>query len=250
MAFAVFVGLSLATCATLLLTGTVDARTLQESVQASGLKGVLLYMALSIVLQLLWLPRSWTILGAAALFGPVRGLAVSLVSDTLSALLCYGLARTAGQSWVASLVERRPRAKRVLRVLARRRGALTLALLRSTPVAHYTLVSYLAGLAAVPLGSYVVGNTIGLLPGAAVYSLAGGSLMDPSSPLFVTMIAVVAAAFVLTLVFGRRVTRWLMAGSDDGEASSPAARAALAGSGAASTEGLPGDDGDAGGEVE
>ena len=95
----------------------------------------------------------------------------------------------------------------MVELLARRRGALTVALLRVCPVAHYTLVSYAAGLGDVRPGPFFLGTALGILPGAVIYPIAGDAALRPGSPAFAISLAVVGVALVVTLWIGRRLLR-------------------------------------------
>jgi uncharacterized membrane protein YdjX (TVP38/TMEM64 family) len=201
------VGVTLTVCALALLQGWVDAATLARLVQRSGSLGMLAYVAAVVVAELLWFPRAWGLLAGGVLFGPLVGGALSLVGDMAGALLCYALARTAARGWVEGLLARRPRAAQVVELLARRQGAVTVALMRVCPIAHYTLVSYAAGLAGVRPRSFALGNLVGLLPAAALYPLLGHAAWEPASPLFWGSLLVIAAFLAGTLVAARRVWR-------------------------------------------
>jgi uncharacterized membrane protein YdjX (TVP38/TMEM64 family) len=168
---------------------------------------MLTYVGSVVLLELLWVPRMWGLIGAGILFGPLLGGALSVLADLLGALLCYLLARGAGRDWVVGLLNRRPRARRVAEILAQRRGALTVGLLRCCPVAHYTLVSYAAGLTGVRTLAFMLGTGVGLLPGAVLYPLLGDAALRPGSPIFFAVLALVVAALAITLWAGRRMLR-------------------------------------------
>ena len=198
---------SVAVCVVALWRGWVRPDTVQQLVARSGPAGMLVYVGGVILFELLWFPRMWGLLAGGILFGPLLGGALSIVADLLGGLICYGLARGGGRAWVAALLERRPRTRRVLELLAERRGVLTLAVLRVCPVAHYTLVSYAAGLGGVRLMAFVAGTGIGLLPGAIIYPLLGDAALRPGSPVFLGSLVAVVLILGVTLWAGRRLLR-------------------------------------------
>lgn len=205
--FAALVLVSLAGCALALAMGWLSPRTLVEAAREAGWRGAAIFVGLVVLMELLWLPRMWALVSAAVLFGPVRGVLISLVADSLSAVLCYLVGRSVGRGWVEGLVATRPRARRALDLLVTRRGWAAVAVLRVVPVAHYTLVSYLAGLAGIGPRPFLAGNTLGLLPGAVLYAAVGASALRPTSPAFLLSMGILVIALVATGLLGRRLLR-------------------------------------------
>jgi uncharacterized membrane protein YdjX (TVP38/TMEM64 family) len=165
------------------------------------------YVGAVVVLELLWMPRVWGLVAGGVLFGPFVGFALSIVADLTSALIGYSLARGAARVWVRTLLERRPKARRLVDILAEKRGAATIALLRVCPIAHYTLCNYVAGVAGVRPGPFLLGTVVGLLPAALLYSFLGDSLLRPGSPKFIVTASLIAVTVVLSLIVGRRLLR-------------------------------------------
>jgi uncharacterized membrane protein YdjX (TVP38/TMEM64 family) len=194
-------------CAVSLWRGWLRPDSIHSLVRRSGALGILVYVAGEIALELLWMPRMWGLLAAGILFGPVLGGALSVGADLLGGLLCYLIARSAGRAWLAGVLERKPRARRVVELLAERRGVLTLALLRICPVAHYTLVSYAAGLTGVRPAAFLAGTGVGLIPGAVLYPLLGNALLRPGSPMFLGLLGAVVVILAVTLWASRRLLR-------------------------------------------
>ncbi len=203
-------GLLVATAALFLLAlakGWLRPEAIPELARRAGPFAMLAYVGAVILLELCWAPRMWGLLAGGALFGPLHGALLSLGADLCGAALCYALARGGGREWVGGLLARRPRANRIAELLARRRGALTVALLRVCPIAHFTLVSYAAGLTGVRPVAFLLGTALGILPGAVIYPIAGDAALRPGSPAFVISLALVVVALVVTLLLGRRLLR-------------------------------------------
>ncbi len=184
--------------------GWIQPAMIQETVRAAGTWGMVVYIVGVVVLELLWIPRAWGLVAGGMLFGPVVGGLLSIVADMIGAFLCYLLARSGGRDWVEAMVNRHPRAKRVVDLLARRRGGVTIAALRVMPVAHYTLVSYAAGLTGVRLLQFLVGNAVGLIPGAVIYPVVGNAALDPTSPTFLIGISILIVGFLASAWWARR----------------------------------------------
>ena len=196
---------SVTLCIVALANGWVQRDTIQAVVEDAGPYALVAYVVAVIILELLWFPRMWGLFCGGLLFGPLWGGALSLVADLLGALLCYLLARGAGQAWVQKRLEAHPRAQRIVALLALRRGTSTIAVLRVCPVAHYTLVSYAAGLSGVRPRNFLLGTLIGIIPGAVLYPLVGDSILEPGSPTFLTSVGILVVFLVVTTVAARRV---------------------------------------------
>lgn len=201
---AVVIALSLVVCAVAIATGKVNATTIQSLASGGGYVAMGVYVALVVTAQLLWMPRLWGLLAAGVLFGPVVGGIMSLIADTISAAICFGIARYAAKDWTASMLARKPKADTVVKILAQKKGALTIALLRASPVAHYTLVSYSAGASGMKIGSFFIGNTLGLLPGAVLYPLVGDSITRPTNPVFIVSTGILVVFLIVTIVVGKK----------------------------------------------
>ena len=198
-----FLFASLATGVFAITQGWVRPQLIQSAVQEAGPLGMVAYVFGVVVLELVWVPRAWGLVAGGALFGPLVGGLLSLVADSLGALLCYLLGRGGGREWVKGLLSRRPRAERVVKLLAERRGGFTVAALRVMPVAHYTAVSYAAGLGGVGFGAFLLGNSLGILPGAFLYPFIGNAALSPTSPAFLISAGVLAVAFVASFFLAR-----------------------------------------------
>ncbi len=194
-----------AVCLLAISRGWVQPHSVQQMVRGSGAAGMLVYVLAVVVLELLWMPRLWGLVAGGVLFGPVIGGALSVVADLSSAAVSYFFARSAAHDWVQSLLARRPKADRVVRLLTERRAGSLIALLRVCPVAHYTVVNYAAGVAGVRPWPFLLGTAVGLLPGAVLYPVLGDSLFRPGSAVFWASLALLAAALVATFLVGRRM---------------------------------------------
>lgn len=112
-------------------------------------------------------------LAAGAVWGPVIGGAYAVLGGFLGGMLAYLLGRTLGRG--------------VMRVLAGRvivfrsdRGVLTLGVLvfasRAIPLMPFDLISYAAGVSALPAGVYALATLLGLIPSTLALTMLGGTL--------------------------------------------------------------------------
>ncbi|HMQ32076.1 MAG TPA: VTT domain-containing protein [Chloroflexaceae bacterium] len=174
----------------------------------SGPAGPLLFVGVAALSPLLLVPAG--LLGglAGACFGPVLGVLYTLLGCNLSALLTYGLGRLSRQEH-----------GRLARLCARygprlqRRPLLSVIVLRLSFL-PYDPVNYLVGLLHVRLGPFLLGNTLGSLPGVVAIVLAGnvvGSIGDGAAGLnpaiLLSAVVLMAASAVLAVVLRRRSDR-------------------------------------------
>ena len=204
VALVVFTTLSMGTGVLALAMGWVTPETLQRAAVDAGPWGMAVFVLVDVVAQLLWIPRAWGLVAAGLLYGPLFGALVATTADMTSAAICYAIARGGGRAWVRRLLEDRPRAARTVAMLAERRGGLTVCILRMMPVAHYTLVSYAAGLAGVRFIPFMVGNAVGLLPWAFLYPTLANAALEPWSPTFLGLASLLVVTFLLSAWWARR----------------------------------------------
>jgi uncharacterized membrane protein YdjX (TVP38/TMEM64 family) len=198
-------GITGVACAVALYQGWVSPELIQTLAKQSGPGAMAVYVGSVVVLELLWMPRVWGLIASGVLFGPFVGCALSITADLTSALIGYWLARGAARAWVRTLLERRPRAARLVEILAEKRGATTIALLRVCPIAHYTLCNYVAGVAGVRPLPFFLGTVVGLLPAAILYAFLGDSLLRPGSPKFIVLASLIGITVIISLFVGRRL---------------------------------------------
>lgn len=170
--------------------------------------GPLLFIGVAALSPLLLVPAA--LLGglAGACFGPALGIFYTLIGCNLSALLTYSMGRLSRQEHgslsrlctrYAPRLQRRP----LLSVIALRLCFLP-----------YDPINFLIGLLRVRLWAFLIGNTLGSLPGVIAIVLAGSALgglhmgAAPTSLAFICgAIGLVAESIVLVVVLRKRFGR-------------------------------------------
>jgi phosphatidylserine/phosphatidylglycerophosphate/cardiolipin synthase-like enzyme/uncharacterized membrane protein YdjX (TVP38/TMEM64 family) len=113
--------------------------------------------------------------GAAAAFGASEGFALSMIAAMITAAMGFGTGRLMGMRLLrlmtGSVVDR-------VDNFIRRGGILSMAVLRSVPIAPFNAVNLGLGISRVTFGVYMAGTFLGLAPGTLVTSLAGHSLAE------------------------------------------------------------------------
>jgi uncharacterized membrane protein YdjX (TVP38/TMEM64 family) len=178
-----------------------DTAEVRSKVKDLGVAGPLLILALTLIHTVVFYPAEIVDAAAGFVYGFFPALALMMLGWLLSGLLCYAI----GHSVARPLLDRWFGAARFERMEAaiERGGATLLLAVRLLPIVPFSLVSYAAGAARVPLRRFAWTTLVGYLPITAlsVYfgtRLEGLSLTDP--------IVLGSAAALLALLFvGHRV---------------------------------------------
>lgn len=178
-----------------------DTDEVQRQIDQLGVTGPLLILALALVHAVVFFPAEILDAAAGFAYGFFAGLALMMLGWLLSGLVCFAV----GRSVARPLLDRffgTERFERIERAIER--GGVTLLLaIRLIPIVPFSLVSYAAGAARVPLWRFVWTTTVAYIPITAlsVYfgtRLEGLSLTDP-------LVWGSAAALLALLFVGHRI---------------------------------------------
>jgi uncharacterized membrane protein YdjX (TVP38/TMEM64 family) len=194
-----------------------DTDEVRRQIDELGIGGPLLIVALALIHAVVIYPAEIVNAAAGFAYGFFPALAIVTVAWMLSALVCFVF----GQRVARPLLDRwfgRERFER-FELMIERGGVTLLLALRLIPIVPFSLVSYAAGAARVPLRRFVWTTLVGYLPvtALAVYfgtRLEGLELTDP-------LVFGTAAALLLLVLAGNWIVR-RQSGDDDGEVSPPA----------------------------
>lgn len=180
-----------------------DTAEVRHQIDRLGAGGPLLILALALLHSVVFYPAEIVDAAAGFAYGFFPALALVMVGWLLNGLLCWAV----GHRVARPLLDRWFGEERFERVeLAIERGGPTLLLaMRLIPILPFSIVSYAAGAARVPLWRFVWTTALGYLPitAIAVYfgtKLEGLSLTDP-------LVLGSALALLALLGIGHRVAR-------------------------------------------
>ena len=150
-------------------------------------------------------PVNLMIAATIIVFGPLAGGVYALIGSVLSAALVHEIGRklpeTSARRWFGERGER-------LRARIVDHGVLAIAAVRLLPVAPYSVVGFVSGVARVHRGDHLLGTALGMLPGVVLYALfidrALAVLLDPH-PLAWLLLAA-ALVLVVLVAIGVRVS--------------------------------------------
>ncbi len=174
-----------------------DTAEVRHQIKSLGVAGPLLILVLTLLHAVVFYPAEIVDAAAGFAYGFFPALALTLTGWLLSGLLCFyvgrGVARPLLDRWLGT--ERFERTEAAIE-----RGGTTLLLaVRLVPIFPFSLVSYAAGAARVPVWRFAWTTVVGYLPltALAVYfgtRLEGLSLTDP--------LVLGSGAFLLALLLG------------------------------------------------
>ncbi len=140
------------------LLATLDVETLRAWVALAGPWGVLLFVLLAIVANLLHIPGMVIIVGGIVAFGDVTGAVVAWAGASVAASTTFGFARVVGGRALAEI--RHPWARRLLGGLEHR-PFWTVAILR-TFMQNSPLLNTALALTPIRFPHYAAGSALGL----------------------------------------------------------------------------------------
>jgi uncharacterized membrane protein YdjX (TVP38/TMEM64 family) len=157
------------------LSEMTDTQRLADSLQTLQQTrwAPLLTLAIYVVAGAIEFPIVLLIAATAVVFEPATAFAVALGGSLASSLVFYAVgARFTRRTLRTALGQTLERVRRLLGS----GGIVAIVVLRSIPLAPFTIVNLAAGSIGVPLREYVVGTTLGLLPGIVLMTAFGDRL--------------------------------------------------------------------------
>lgn len=147
------------------------------------------FLILCILRSILFLPCGLFSALGGMLFGPVKGVAVTLVGLTTGSLINFYLARLLGKEWA----ERFARGKLAnIEKAISGSGFPSIMLLRLTPIFPFDAVSCVGGLTKVKVRDYIAGTFVGSIPGVFVYTYLGDLVKIFSYKKIIVSLAIIA----------------------------------------------------------
>lgn len=175
---------------------------LRDWVLGFGVLAPLVFIGIYAVATVAFLPGTPLSLLAGLVFGPVMGTLWIVVGATVGATLAFLIGRYAARGLVEGWTTKDERIRK-LDEGVEKQGWRMLLITRLVPLFPFNLQNYAYGLTKVGLVTYVGLTAVCIIPGAAVFAFAGGSLVNAREDLTSTFVylGVAAVLFVaLSLV--------------------------------------------------
>ena len=172
---------------------------LRDWIDGFGVAAPVVFIAIYGVATVAFLPGTPLSLLAGLVFGPVLGTLWAVIGATIGATLAFLVGRYAARGLVEGWTANNERLKK-LDEGVEKQGWRMLLITRLVPVFPFNLQNYAYGITKIGLGTYVVLTAVCIIPGAAVYTFAGGSLASAQQNLTRTFIYLgVAAVFFVAV---------------------------------------------------
>ena len=174
-----------------------DTGALRADLRELEAGGVALLVGVILAHTFIWYPAEIVDAAAGFVYGFWPALALMMGGWLVQGMLAYAIGRRAARPLLLRLVGARrfARAERLIE-----RGGITLLLgARLVPIVPFSLFSYVAGAAKVPVGRFAWTTTLGYLPLTAVFVYVGSRLdsLSPTDPLIWLATLVVIGLLVL-----------------------------------------------------
>ncbi len=176
----------------------------------------IVFLGLSLLRGLFFIPAGTFTIAAGIMFGPVLGPLLALAATAISSLPPFVISRKLGAGWVRDILadnRRDPRFAAAVKIL-RQKGFWGIALLRTMPFPPFDAISYTAGVLPLNGPAFFFGTALGSIPGVILFSYLGAELSDPFGPVFFILLGVLLVEAVIGYML---VRRFLASGAEDSE---------------------------------
>jgi uncharacterized membrane protein YdjX (TVP38/TMEM64 family) len=175
-----------------------DTGGLRHDLRGLGVAGALIVVLLGVVHDLVWYPAEILDAAVGYVYGFWVGLPLIMAAWLISGTLAYWIGRHAARPVLYRFINRE-RFDR-FEQLAERGGATLLLAMRLVPIVPFSLFSYAAGAARVPLSRFLWTTAVGYLPITVVFLYLGSQLetISANDPLLWIGALVVIGLLLLT----------------------------------------------------
>lgn len=172
---------------------------LRDWIDGFGALAPVVFIAIYAVGTVAFLPGTPLSLLAGLVFGPVFGTLWIVIGATMGAALAFLVGRYAARGLVEGWTANNERIRGLDRGVEKH-GWRMLIITRLVPLFPFNLQNYAYGLTRIGLGVYVGLTAICIIPGAAVYAFAGGSLAAAREDLTRTFVYLGMAAVLFVVI--------------------------------------------------
>jgi uncharacterized membrane protein YdjX (TVP38/TMEM64 family) len=180
--------------------------SLRDWILSFGPLAPIIFILLYAVATVAFLPGTPLSLLAGLVFGPVLGTLWIVIGATIGATLAFLVGRYAARDLVEGWTANNERVRK-LDEGVEKQGWRMLLITRLVPVFPFNLQNYAYGLTKIKLLTYVGLTSVCIIPGAAVYAFAGGSLANAREDITTTFVYLGVAAVLFVII--SFIPRWL-----------------------------------------
>lgn len=158
------------------LDAPAHLKSLLDRIAGLGVWAPVIFVALYVVVTVLFLPGSILTLGAGVVFGVVRGSILVSIASTLGATCAFLVGRYLARDWVAAKIAGNEKFAAIDQAVGDE-GWKIVGLTRLSPIFPFNLLNYAFSVTKVSLRDFFFASWIGMMPGTVMYvyigSLAG-----------------------------------------------------------------------------
>ncbi|MGK7893400.1 MAG: TVP38/TMEM64 family protein [Xenococcus sp. (in: cyanobacteria)] len=162
----------IATGITAYLLGGLAPEQVQSWLEQAGIWAPIIYIVIYTIATILVLPSTALNLAGGAIFGPWIGTLWTSVAAIIAAIIAFYYSRTIGREWISQKLAGRWQA---MDAEMRHGGLFYMFAIRLLPIIPYGLVNFAAGLTSVSFKDYLLGTTLGTVPGVLPFVMLGSS---------------------------------------------------------------------------
>lgn len=169
---------------------------LPDSLFFSALLLLLMYAlkSLSVVFPIIVLQ-----IAAGMIFPPVTALLLNTIGTGITYTVPYLIGRFSGSDVAEKIMKKYPKAKDII-IVQRTNSWFPSFLLRAVSCLPGDIVSMCLGSIRVPYTPYVVASILGTIPGLIPATIAGMSIIDPTSSVFIISVVVTILSSVVSII--------------------------------------------------
>jgi uncharacterized membrane protein YdjX (TVP38/TMEM64 family) len=152
--------------------GGIDPNLIQFWLKTAGIWAPVIYILIYVVATILILPSTALNLTGGAIFGPWMGTFWTSIGAIIAAIAAFFFARTIGREMVSQRLAGRWQA---IDAEVQQGGIFYMFAIRLMPIMPYGLVNFAAGLTSISFKDYLIGTTLGTVPGILPFVMLGSS---------------------------------------------------------------------------
>lgn len=169
-------------------------------VQLHPIKGIIFFILSYIAIALAGLPFAPLLMVLSGyLFGIINGLVLSLCAAALASIVLIGIIRLGLENWAKSFLH--PEHHAVLLYHLKKYGSLYVILMQLLPATPVWIMTVAVALIDMPIATWLLASTIGLIPGTLWYTIIGFQIRTSGFQLS-SLYWIGASFIILTFITG------------------------------------------------
>ncbi len=197
----------------------INEEQLRAWIEAAGIWGPLVYIAIYSVAPSLLLPGLPITVAGGVLFGPFWGVVYTAIGASIGACLAFLIARYMGRDWVKSRIKG-TRLKE-LDEKVQTQGWKIVAFTRLIPAFPFNLLNYAFGLTRIKFSHYAIATFVFMLPGITAYVVFSSSLVDifegRITKKFLAGLVLIVLISVIPLIYRKTKRKTLQTGNSNAD---------------------------------